>query len=215
MKILAIEFSSKQRSVAVGVDGEIVGYSEESNDSALSPFKLIDSALNNAKVSKTDIECISVGTGPGSYTGIRIAISIAQGWQLARNIKLLGVNSAESIAEKLAFDKMNGKYRILIDAQRGEFYCSEYDVEQGQYKCVNPLRIVKLNEISKDVDRIIAGYDLPELGSPGVNVFPDAKSIYRLSLKKQTFINGEQLEPIYLRQVAFVKAPPPRIFDIT
>jgi len=72
MKILAIEFSSKHRSVAVGVNGEIVGYSEEFDDCALFPFKLIDSALENARIKREEIECVSVGIGPGSYTGIRI-----------------------------------------------------------------------------------------------------------------------------------------------
>lgn len=214
MKILAIEFSSKHRSVAVGVNGEIVGYSEEFDDCALFPFKLIDSALENARIKREEIECVSVGIGPGSYTGIRISISIAQGWQLAREIKLLGISSVESIAEKIAFNKMNGKYRILIDAQRGEYYCADYDIESSQYKCVNPIKIVSHNDICKDSDRIIAGYDFPEIHAEKINIVPDAKSIYRLSLKSQLFINGEKLEPVYLRPISFIKAPPPRILDI-
>src|SRR4051812_20555157 len=93
MKILALEFSSSQRSVAVVQPGEFheaLGSHE--------PFAMIDEALRGAKLEREQIDCIAVGIGPGSYTGIRSAISIAQGWQLARPIKLLGVSSADAIA---------------------------------------------------------------------------------------------------------------------
>ena len=52
---------------------------------------MIESALAEAKIEREQIEVIAVGLGPGSYTGIRAAISVAQGWQLARGVKLLGV----------------------------------------------------------------------------------------------------------------------------
>ena len=97
MKILAIEFSTNYKSVAVGSDGEVIGYCEESVDSTLKPFRMIEMALSKANVDIKEIDCVSVGIGPGSYTGIRIAISVAQGWQLACNVKLLGINTVESM----------------------------------------------------------------------------------------------------------------------
>lgn len=218
MKILAIEFSTNYRSVAVGVGNDVIGYAEESGDSISNPFKLIESALQNAKRSLNEIECISVGLGPGSYTGIRIAISIAQGWQLARGVKLLGVSTIESMAEKLAQNKMDGKYRILIDAQRGEYYCADYDIKNGEYKCVKKIQIVSKEEALKgiaDENRLIAAADVSPWKNKSVAVIPDAKSIIRLSVKSKEFVSGEKLEPIYLRPIAFVKAPPPRILDIS
>src|SRR4051794_5781811 len=98
MKILALEFSSPVRSVAVGGDVAKRGYAEESGSRETKPFTLIDAALAQAKISRQEIECIAVGLGPGSYAGIRIAIAIAQGWQLARGVKLLGISSAEVVA---------------------------------------------------------------------------------------------------------------------
>src|SRR3954469_15197603 len=94
MKILALEFSSPQRSVAVVQKGEF----HESLSGSNEPFAMIDQALREAKLEREQIECIVVGLGPGSYTGIRSAISIAQGWQLARPISLLGISSVEGIA---------------------------------------------------------------------------------------------------------------------
>ena len=212
MKILAIEFSTNYKSVAVGSDGEVIGYCEESVDSTLKPFKMIETALEKANVDVKEIDCVSVGIGPGSYTGIRIAISIAQGWQFARNVKLLGIDTVESMAEKLAYNKLDNKYRIVVDAQRGEFYCADYDVENGSFKCVKELSIIDSNAIGK-TDRVLAGTDIRFKNA--VQLTSDAKSIYRLSINNNNFVAGEKLEPIYLRPISFVKAPPPRILNIT
>src|SRR4051794_23641679 len=84
MKILALEFSSPVRSVAVGGDVPKHGYAEEGGSRETKPFALINAALAQAEISREEIHCIAVGLGPGSYAGIRIAIAIAQGWQLAR-----------------------------------------------------------------------------------------------------------------------------------
>ena len=198
--------------MAVGSDGEVIGYCEESVDSTLKPFRMIEMALSKANVDIKEIDCVSVGIGPGSYTGIRIAISVAQGWQLACNVKLLGINTVESMAEKLAYNKLNNKYRIIVDAQRGEFYCADYDVENGGFKCVKELFIIDSNAIDK-TDRVLAGTDIKIKNA--IQLAPDAKSIYRLSVNNNNFVEGEKLEPIYLRQISFVKAPPPRILNIT
>jgi len=55
---------------------------------------MIESVLREAGLEREQIDVIAVGLGPGSYTGIRTALSIAQGWQLARGVKLLGISSA-------------------------------------------------------------------------------------------------------------------------
>src|SRR5260221_8316149 len=103
MKILALEFSSPQRSVAVlrsgGGDGSsFVSEAVETQAGGMEAFRLVEQALKAAGVEREQIECLVVGLGPGSYTGIRAAIALAQGWQLAREVKLLGVSSAEAIA---------------------------------------------------------------------------------------------------------------------
>ena len=99
MKILAIEFSSDHRSVAV-LDGARLFAEQtvtEGRDTA--SVALIESALGEAAVGRTEIDCIAVGIGPGSYTGIRAAIALTQGWQLARGVKVHGVDSLEALAK--------------------------------------------------------------------------------------------------------------------
>src|SRR5581483_1852390 len=101
MKILAIEFSSEQRSVAVLVDGRVLGVATESSTRATPAIGLAGRALTEAGLEREEIECLAIGLGPGSYTGIRSAIALAQGWQLASSpngVKLLGLSSAACLA---------------------------------------------------------------------------------------------------------------------
>src|SRR5580704_17317350 len=126
MTILALEFSSPQRSVAVLRMGDtpVVAEAIEAGGRNTTAFGMIEKVLAEAKIEREEIEFISVGLGPGSYTGIRAAIAIAQGWQLARGVKLLGVSSVEAIAMQAHAEKIYGRLNVVVDAQRSEYYQS-------------------------------------------------------------------------------------------
>ncbi|MEI9863786.1 MAG: tRNA (adenosine(37)-N6)-threonylcarbamoyltransferase complex dimerization subunit type 1 TsaB [Limisphaerales bacterium] len=89
MTILALEFSSAQRSVALARDGFVLAEASEAGGRETHAFGMIEKVLATAKIRREEIDCLAIGLGPGSYTGIRVALSIAQGWQLAREVKLL------------------------------------------------------------------------------------------------------------------------------
>src|SRR6185436_9866222 len=141
MKILALEFSSAMRSVALVESGCVAGRAAESGGRSTRAFALIEAALRQAGWEREDVECIAVGLGPGSYTGIRVAISLAQGWQLAREVRILGISSVECIAARAQAEGRYGKVGIAIDAQRNEFYFAQYEINQGGYAEIEPLHI--------------------------------------------------------------------------
>ena len=207
MKILALEFSSPQRSVAVVQPGafyEALGSNE--------PFAMIEEALRDARLEREQIDCIAIGLGPGSYTGIRSAISIAQGWQLARPIKLLGVSSAEAIAVQAQEEGVTGRVNVSVDAQRGEFYIAGYDLTADGAREVEPLRIVSAAEVTQraNAGETLIGPEVTKWFAMGKTIFPRAAILGKLALTRTDFISGEKMEPIYLRETKFVKAPPPR-----
>ena len=211
MPTLALEFSSNRRSVAVlAPSGEAVAMNADREKSTRA-FALIEEALRGARVGRNEIQCIAVGLGPGSYTGIRVAISIAQGWQLARNVKLLAVSTADVLAESARGHGMKGRATCVIDAQRKEFYVATCDLG------VNPARIIEtlhLETTQRLAERQARGEALfgPEENLHGNRVvFPDALVLARLAAGRTDFLRGEQLEPIYLRETSFVKAPPARV----
>lgn len=212
MKILALDFSSPQRSVAVWKDDAVVSEVVDASPGRdMKPFALIESALHQAGLEREAIECLAIGTGPGSYTGIRVAISLAQGWQLATGVKLLGIISVECIAAQVAAG-VPGKFGVVVDAQRGEFYLAGYEATGGVAREVLPLKLASLAEVQERerAGELLAGPEVTRWFPQGRVIFPQAATLARLAQARNDFLPGEKLEPIYLRETTFVKAPPAR-----
>jgi len=218
MKILALEFSSPQRSVAVvqgGADAGGLSLSEavEAGAGVTKTFSLVEQVLKEAQLEREQIECLAIGLGPGSYTGIRAAIAVAQGWQLARGVKLLGISSAECVAAQAQAEGIRGRIHVVIDAQRQEFYLAGYELGQEARREIEPLRLATLAAAQKLAAKgeTMAGPEVARWFPPGRVIFPRAGTLGRVALGRTDFTVGEKLEPIYLRETKFVKAPPPRV----
>lgn len=212
MKTLALEFSSGRRSVAVLVDGIVRGEAQEAGGRHTRAFALMDMALRAAGIEREEIELIAVGLGPGSYTGIRSAIAIAQGWQAACGVKLAGVNSVEAMASQAHAEGRRGRIHIFIDAQRGEFYFGAYDLVEEGARLIEPLHIVTPDEakLLEEGSKAIVWPELREAFPDATILEPDAAMIGRLAAARGEFVDGATLEPVYLRPVQFVKAPAAR-----
>jgi tRNA threonylcarbamoyladenosine biosynthesis protein TsaB len=215
MKILALDFSSAQRSVAVLNDGnepagEVV---DPSPGRDMKAFALIESALQQARLEREAIECIAVGLGPGSYAGIRVALALAQGWQLATGVKLLGISSVTCIAAQAAADLGEGKFSVVIDAQRGEFYLASYEACNRVAREIVPLKLAPRLEVQEreQAGNLLIGPEATRWFPQGKLRFPQATTLAQLARRQTDFVSGEKLEPIYLRETAFVKAPPTRV----
>lgn len=175
---------------------------------------MIEQALAEAKIDREQIEVIAVGLGPGSYTGIRAAISLAQGWQLARGVKLLGVSSAECLAEQTRAEKIHGRVNVVIDAQRAEFYLAAYEIALDEWREISPLKILSLLEIRARVTEggTLIGPEVTRWFPGGRTIFPRAAALAELASRRSDFVPGGKLEPVYLRETNFVKSPPRRPF---
>ena len=221
MITLALEFSSSQRSVAVlelptppaTQPATLFGTATEGRPRAARPLQLIDHVLTEAKVARDRVECIVVGLGPGSYTGVRSAIGLAQGWQLARGVKLLGLSSVEALAWQAEQSGAKGLVHIVIDAQRDEFCLATYRIEDKGRDCVSSLRIVTRAEIERIAAGTgsIVGPSLARWFPNAIALDPEAQALGFLAAGRTDFLSGERIEPIYLREAAFVKAPRPRL----
>jgi tRNA threonylcarbamoyladenosine biosynthesis protein TsaB len=212
MKILALEFSSAARSAAVleAVDHKPVLRAERTaRQGEHTGLTLIDQALREANVRRQEIELIAVGLGPGSYAGIRAAIAIAQGWQLAANARACGVPSIDVIAAEAHMQGTTGEIMVIVDAQRGELYSALYTLGITGPAEKEPLRIIPASSVPGGL-RVI-GPEAARLAPGGIDLYPRAAVLGMLALKRAGSAQGaETLEPIYLRETAFVKAMPAR-----
>jgi tRNA threonylcarbamoyladenosine biosynthesis protein TsaB len=217
MTILALEFSSSQRSVAIvrghaGGSASRVAEVVEPGAGGTRAFALIQAALREAQLERSQIEVLAVGLGPGSYTGIRIALALAQGWQLASGpggLNVLGISSAECLAAQAQAENIRGRLNVVVDAQRNEFYLAAYDLAADGWKQIEPLKILPRAEVEPRTgsDALLAGPDASRWFARGQALYPQASMLGRLALRRDDFVPAEELEPIYLRETQFVKAP--------
>jgi tRNA threonylcarbamoyladenosine biosynthesis protein TsaB len=225
MTILALEFSSPQRSVAVARGGRVLGEVIETStglhpdqkagasprqSGATEAFSMIEAALREAKLEREQIEILAVGLGPGSYTGVRVAISMAQGWQLARGAKLLGVSSMDGLAAQARAEGIFGRVNVMVDAQRNEFYLATYEISAGGWNAVAPLRILTVGEIQSRTEarEIFIGPEVTRWFPGSRTIFPRAATLAQLAVEQSDFVTGEKLKPIYLRETNYAKVPP-------
>ncbi|MDE6741930.1 MAG: tRNA (adenosine(37)-N6)-threonylcarbamoyltransferase complex dimerization subunit type 1 TsaB, partial [Muribaculaceae bacterium] len=131
--ILAIETSGKYCSVALIHDG-LAEFSREdevemNHARAIGPF--VDECVKEARRREWTIEAVAVSMGPGSYTGLRIGLSMAKGLCFSLGIPLIGVSTLKLIAVKAMFrniDWQGDEILVpMIDARRMEVYTAAYD----------------------------------------------------------------------------------------
>lgn len=137
--ILSIETGTDVCSVALSEDGVLKSLREshEGRDHAKNLAVYISEVLTEYDLKVSDLDAVAVGMGPGSYTGLRIGVSIAKGLCYAENKPLIGINSLESLTSILLNDYDRHLLPIknietaclcpMIDARRMEVYASIYD----------------------------------------------------------------------------------------
>jgi tRNA threonylcarbamoyl adenosine modification protein YeaZ len=175
---------------------------------------LVRAALDKAQVRPDGVQAVLVGLGPGSYTGIRSSIALAQGWQLARGARVGGVSSVECLIAQAQAQGQLGRVSIVIDAQRQELYLATYEIHGGERRLIEPLHIASREQVRASLQAngsVLVGPEVTKWFSEGIVLVPEAQTLPRLEIAGGGWIRGEELTPIYLRDVSFLKAPPPRI----
>ena len=212
MRILALEFSSSRRSAALVEDGHVLCRAGDDLQRAKGPVSLMNDVLGQAGLDTQAVEGVAVGLGPGSYTGIRVAIALAQGLELGLGARLLGVSSVESLVWRAWLEGTHGDVAMLVDAQRGELYAARYHLTDLGVEPRQSLALLSRAEVQRWVEEGAAlfGPDLDEVELPVRPLYPEAGMVGVLAAGSADFVPGQELTPIYLRQPQFVKAPTTR-----
>jgi tRNA threonylcarbamoyladenosine biosynthesis protein TsaB len=138
--ILHLETATKSCSVALSKDGELLAL-KESNDSEYSHGEnltlYISSVLSAANVSIKDLNAISVTSGPGSYTGLRIGASTAKGICFALEIPLISIDALLNLAFIAKANGILGNLCPMIDARRMEVYSTIFDTDLNSIKALS------------------------------------------------------------------------------
>lgn len=163
---LALEASTYTGSVAVIRDSEVVLSSDVEmrgrDQERLMPA--VAECVGKLPEGMAAIQRVVCGAGPGSFTSLRIAASIAKGICHARGLPLFAVSSLALVVASAR--KERGRYLVTLDAMRGESFAALIDVgEDGTIPVAVPIRIVSRTALAEEAAR--AGAEVLE-GAPHV-----------------------------------------------
>jgi tRNA threonylcarbamoyladenosine biosynthesis protein TsaB len=167
MTILAIDTSNYPLGVALIEDNQVLGeyITNLKKNHSVRIMPAIQTLMKDCERVPAQITKIVVAKGPGSYTGVRIGVTIAKTMAWSLKIPLVGVSSLEIIAAG-AGRYFNGYISPLIDARRGQVYTGLYEYQSGKLTTVKEDRLVlsadwaaSLKEVNKPI--LFVGNDLP------------------------------------------------------
>lgn len=220
MKILHIETSSRNCSVAISDGADLLCLCEKVSENYKQSESLhtyVEWALEGANLTLKDMDAISLGKGPGSYTGLRIGASSAKGFCYGLNIPLIAVNSLLTMIEPF----LDGEYDLVIpmvDARRMEVYCAVYNGKTGELIKDTEAKVLDEHSFQEYADQKILfvgdgakkSKELLQLPKAEFNdtVFPSAKYLIRHSVAKynaKDFEDVAYFDPFYLKDFQGVK----------
>ena len=220
MKILHIETSSRNCSVAISDGEKLLCLCEELSENykqSESLHTFVEWALEGAEIKLQDLDAVSLGKGPGSYTGLRIGASSAKGFCFGLNIPLVAVNSMETMVEPF----LNQGFDLiipLIDARRMEVYTAVYDGNTGEELSKTDNLILEENSFEqfsgKNIlfvgDGCTKAKEILSIQNAEYkdDVYPSANYLIKKSVQKfnhKEFEDVAYFEPFYLKDFHGVK----------
>lgn len=167
MKILSIDTSNYVLGIGLLDENQVMGeyISNLKKNHSVRVMPAIQALINECSVKPAELSKIVVAKGPGSYTGVRIGVTIAKTLAWTLNIPISGVSSLEVLAAS-AGRHFNGYLSPLFDARRGQIYTGLYRFENGKIRSVVEDQLVmtsdwapKLNDLHENI--LFTGNDLP------------------------------------------------------
>ena len=221
--LLHIESSSTVCSVAISNDDKLIAIKELNNGytHAENLHVYIEQLLKEVSLQAKDLSAISVSSGPGSYTGLRIGFSAAKGLAYALQIPIITVDTLKALSA-IAINKANKEafYCPLLDARRMEVYTALYDNNLNETLSV---RALVLNEeniqvFNQNKNIYFFGDGMSKAKNllqtlPNIyfieNITASASSMIGLAFQKykvQDFADIAYVEPNYLKEFFFTSA---------
>ncbi|HEX3951175.1 MAG TPA: tRNA (adenosine(37)-N6)-threonylcarbamoyltransferase complex dimerization subunit type 1 TsaB [Steroidobacteraceae bacterium] len=224
MRILALDAATEACSVALLADDQLVVRTLESGkSSAQRILSMTEEVLAEGRMDLAMLDGIAAGIGPGSFTGVRIGVAVAQGLAFGAGLKVVPVTTLEALALTV-LGEPGVRAIACLDARMGEVYwgCFAADAVRGVIECGAP-RVgspdsVTLSPLGRHVGigrgfsayPKLAGIPGIELGSAESMALPNAREIARLGALRFAHGGGldpKDLLPLYLRdKVALTEA---------
>lgn len=217
MLILGIETSTPRSSVALSDETSVVASASlgvpQRHGEFLAPA--IAFCLQQAGAAAADVTGVTVGLGPGLFTGLRVGIATAKTFAAARNLPVVGLSGLDVLAFRSRY--VRRRICAALDARRGEVFWAFYLPAPGGVQRLSEPRVGRIDELVAEIDEagdhcLVVGDGAhryhEELAHADADIagldvaWPDAADLTQLAvprfIREETGRAGE-LEPIYLR----------------
>ncbi|QIQ21215.1 tRNA (adenosine(37)-N6)-threonylcarbamoyltransferase complex dimerization subunit type 1 TsaB [Zophobihabitans entericus] len=226
LTILALDTSTEACSVALLKDNQIIAdfiLSQREHTQRILP--MVDKVLIEAEITVNALDAIAFGRGPGSFTGVRIGIGIAQGLAFGADKPLLAVSTLETLAERAYRESGATNVIATIDARMNEVYFGQYErTTDGNWLLLGKELVIKPEQVSHCILPFSNTKPVYSAGT-GWQTYPDMMSNIQstqallptaqdmLPIAKNLWLTKqwtavENVEPTYLRnEVTWQKLP--------
>ncbi|MCX7970920.1 MAG: tRNA (adenosine(37)-N6)-threonylcarbamoyltransferase complex dimerization subunit type 1 TsaB [Negativicutes bacterium] len=183
--ILGIDTSGRQARIAVGDSAGIMAVRTEINAEkghAAGLITAVDNLLAGAGIARNEVECVAVGTGPGSFTGLRIGVTAAKMIAYGLSCRLVPVETGRALLEGCHGYGWGGGCR---EAGRGECFFSLYRRDGDEWRAVVPARTISWQEAVRQLSehthpgRVAVVCDQPTL--PSGNMIDGGGDVFDLA----------------------------------
>lgn len=233
LNYLAIDASTEACSVALALGDKIFSrYDLCPQSHSLMLLPMVDEVLKEAGVELSQLDGLIYGRGPGSFTGVRIGIGVAQGLAFSAELPVVGVSTLQAMAQKAYRLQKKEKVISAIDARMSEVYTAHFILDSdkimqvvGEEAVLPPADASELYKCSNDSDAkayvVGTGWDAyaetlvvdrENTDSPKI-LFPDAIDMLTIGIKEFSLNGGlpaEQAQPVYVRDTVSWKKLPGR-----
>jgi len=217
MNILALDTCTESCSAALLYQGQIferVEMTQRGHSDLI--LGMMEALFKGAGTSIGVIDAVAFGRGPGSFTGVRVGVGVAQGIAFARNIPVIPVSTLAAIAQG-TFDQSDDDYvAVAMDARMGEIYAANYQRQEGvaalldQEQVCPPEQFLPFTDQQwvgagtgwREYNDILTEQFKGKLVRVNAERYPQASSIITLAqieVKAGLLLPAEQAIPVYLR----------------
>ena len=153
MYVLGIETSTPVCSVGLVEEDRVLACFSQNTGlrHAERTIAMAERAVQDAGLANADLHGVAVGSGPGSFTGLRIGMAAAKGLCFALNLPLLAISTLKGLAARVVFERM--PVCAMLDARRGEVYAGVYSLDGGTLTARLPDTALPLEELMLKLPR--------------------------------------------------------------
>lgn len=185
MPYLALDTATTSLSVAVGERGKLFGEAttQLSRNHSVKLMPLVENLLIDLDISPSELKGFVIGRGPGSYTGVRIAVTAVKAMAFGLEVPLVGVSSLDGLARHGALS--DALVVPMFDARRRQAYTSLYENQNGNFVKLQEDRLLVLDDILRAIQSRMVVRRLDKTKPAKVLLLGDGAENHRAELQEK------------------------------